>query len=95
MDIVHVSLQYINDSTLGSFSCTIWVHVAVLIIEVDKVDTSCRSTVNTTQIDIEFQTTTKVIRLEVLVCHRIAVTLTYNGMVVQSQSDLISGGIDI
>ena len=87
MDIVHVSLQYINDSTLGSFSCTIWVHVAVLITEVDKVDTSCKSTVNTTQIDIEFQTTTKIIGLEVLVYHRITVTLTYNGMVVQSQSD--------
>ena len=95
MDIFAVSLHKINDGALWSFSHRIRGHVTLLIIEVDKVDTSGTSTVNLAQIDIKFQFTTKIVGLEGLVGHRIAIALLNEGMVIQTQSKLIARGLQI
>ena len=69
--------------------------MTILIVKVDKVDTSCRWAVNLTQIYIKFQGTSKVIGLVGPVGHWITATLMDKGMVVQSQSKFIAAGLDV
>ena len=95
MDVFTVSLHKINDGALWSFSHRIRGHVTLLIIEVDKVDTSGTSTVNLAQIDIEFQFTTKIVGLEGFVGHRIALAFMDKGVVVQSHINILMVCIDV
>ena len=95
MNIVHISLQNINNGTLRCFSCGIWFHVTVFIIKVNEIDTCCRPAVSSTQIYVEFQSTSKVIRLENCVSHGITLTLMDKSMVIQSQTKLITGSLDV